>query len=562
MSNIFPINTSPTKRLLVSNITKDASNQACIFDIIDNSIDAARNCIISGRKKALSNTRLPESYKGYQVGIFLNGDCVSIEDNCGGMDINSLSSGILRFGQASAHEFGIGHYGVGLNRAIFKLGNNTLLKTESKTGRAIVEIDRTAYLEDDDSWDITGTRIKKTGKIGTVVTITNLDESVSRSTSDRLWVDNLTDQISVRYARFLKKGLSISTNNTPISPDLVLIRTDGPFPPLTKSFKISNGVSVRIEAGQHSLHRFTIEPDYNRSSNDSISEQFGWSIVCNDRVIVHLDTGQKTGWAKKWHGEFNGFVGYVYFTSREPGELPWNTSKTDVDQNHELYQSVIADMQSFVETWRNFATDVKKLRLAGGVLLPQPSISPKTPPKSRSKTKAATPVIKENQTANPFLLPSDINEQHCSDKLLQLVKEAKELNFYRTRYSCLALTRMLFEVSCRIFLQRNGLFANCALRVIAQRDSDRQKDGKPPLTKKERDTIDFNIDELCWLFKTDSTLWIGGNPKGLEQCLDQFSSHRKRLNSAIHQPFQGINVLEALKIRDECLPLLRFFIEN
>ena len=35
---------------------------------------------------------------------------------------------------------------------------------------------------------------------------------------------------------------------------------------------------------------------------------------------------------------------------------------------------------------------------------------------------------------------------------------------------------------------------------------------------RDRDTIDFNIDELCWLFKTDSTLWIGGNPKGLEQC--------------------------------------------
>ena len=43
----FPVDTSPTKRVVVDSITRDATDEECIFDLIDNAIDAARNIIFS-----------------------------------------------------------------------------------------------------------------------------------------------------------------------------------------------------------------------------------------------------------------------------------------------------------------------------------------------------------------------------------------------------------------------------------------------------------------------------------------------------------------------------------
>lgn len=82
------------------------------------------------------------------------------------------------------------------------------------------------------------------------------------------------------------------------------------------------------------------------------------------------------------------------------------------------------------------------------------------------------------------------------------------------------------------------------------------------MTVKEKGSVDPTMDELIWLFNTDGKLWLDGTGKHLSICLNKFSDHKPRLNSAIHQTFQTINVLEAFQIRDECLPMLRFFIER
>src|SRR5205807_6836859 len=76
------VDTSPTKEVVVDGITRDATDEECIFDLIDNSIDAARNIIFRNISPKLRN-ELPEGYSGYEVKLHIGGASFKISDNCG-----------------------------------------------------------------------------------------------------------------------------------------------------------------------------------------------------------------------------------------------------------------------------------------------------------------------------------------------------------------------------------------------------------------------------------------------------------------------------------------------
>jgi len=120
----FQVDTSPTKEVVVDSITRDATDEECIFDLIDNAIDAARNLIFSNISPKLRN-ELPSGYEGYEIKLTLDNGSLKIVDNCGGIPIEALKKGALRFGEQSDQAMGIGAFGVGLNRALFRLRTNS-----------------------------------------------------------------------------------------------------------------------------------------------------------------------------------------------------------------------------------------------------------------------------------------------------------------------------------------------------------------------------------------------------------------------------------------------------
>ena len=75
-------------------------------------------------------------FAGFTISLTLNGTGFKIEDNCGGIPVDALRDMVLRFGKASDHAMGIGVFGVGLNRALFKLGKVSHLKTDTGSERA------------------------------------------------------------------------------------------------------------------------------------------------------------------------------------------------------------------------------------------------------------------------------------------------------------------------------------------------------------------------------------------------------------------------------------------
>jgi hypothetical protein len=87
----FKVDTRPTKLVVVDGLTRDASVQACIFDLVDNSIDAAQEEIFQGLPLS-ERDEIPESYEGYEIDLTINGSELRIVDNCGGIPVENPKS--------------------------------------------------------------------------------------------------------------------------------------------------------------------------------------------------------------------------------------------------------------------------------------------------------------------------------------------------------------------------------------------------------------------------------------------------------------------------------------
>lgn len=101
------VSAAPTKEFVIETITKDIRVQAAIFDLIDNSINAA---------EGLTN---PKRLQGYKVGLKINSSQIEISDNCGGISKDKIFGDALKIGSSMEY---MGGHGIGLKRAFLKLG--------------------------------------------------------------------------------------------------------------------------------------------------------------------------------------------------------------------------------------------------------------------------------------------------------------------------------------------------------------------------------------------------------------------------------------------------------
>lgn len=127
------INARPTKKLVAYVLTKDILLEDAILDLIDNSIDGAKRAN-------------PDNYSGKEVTIEINKNHFKISDNCGGIPLKIAEDYAFRFGRPDdyapldpAPTNAVGNFGVGMKRALLKMGNN--IKITSNTSDCYFEID-------------------------------------------------------------------------------------------------------------------------------------------------------------------------------------------------------------------------------------------------------------------------------------------------------------------------------------------------------------------------------------------------------------------------------------
>ena len=326
------VDASPTKSLFVEMLTKDVRMQMAILDLVDNSIDGAIR--IRGQSPLTELT----------VRITFDQEHFIIQDNCGGIPLNLATDYAFRFGRpanAPSVNRSVGRFGVGMKRALFKLGRFFDVATTNKDERYRIAADVDKWL-DLEEWTFPVLDLENFDEapdendVGTTITATRLTEEAKRWVSIPYNLTNLTREISKRHQYHIDNGITISLNGITIpTSDLEFLVSESPLlRPAYKEFE-RDGVHVRVVAGVgHSSPR-----------------EAGWYVYCNGRMILDADRTRTTGWGEpgmmpRFHNQYSRFRGATYFDSDDSTLLPWTTTKDGVDEGVPIFSEAYTSMLS------------------------------------------------------------------------------------------------------------------------------------------------------------------------------------------------------------------------
>ena len=351
---------SPSKDFFISMITRDISLTDCILDLLDNSIDGARRSAVRENKEDLS---------GYRATIKMSKDHFVIADNCGGIAREDAEKYAFHFGRRPDApedvEGAIGVYGIGMKRAIFKIGKVALVESRPN-GEApfsvSVNVDewRTQKYEDGrEDWDFDIKQAEaKDGDFGTTITLTDLYPAVASAFSDGTFVNEVIKTAARDYAFLVQSGFSIEINDVPVPDYKYQLKSSDKVAPAVITYE-DDGVSVRIVAGLIQ----ELEDEVPDELKPIAVERFGWYVVCNDRVVLAADKTSLTVWGNEgryvWHPQYNGFAGFLFLSSDNPGALPWTTTKRQVDPSDPLYLRAVKHMTEITDQFVKYTNERK-----------------------------------------------------------------------------------------------------------------------------------------------------------------------------------------------------------
>lgn len=355
---------NPTKSFFVRMLTRDISLDDCILDLVDNSIDGAWEQ--SGDRPRLErSTRLQQ----YWVAVEIQKDHFVIEDNCGGITLDEAEHYAFTFGRrdlaAATEHFSVGVYGIGMKRAIFKIGNVTRILSTYSANDDIesfaVPINVEEWLADDSTaWDFPIEAAEPLGETGVRIESDYLSPEAASRFSNPAYVKSLRRTLARDYLLPLMHGLTISVNDVDVEYQPLELRHGGEFAPLRDKYT-DDGVTVEILAGMAS-------PPPEGNSPEEIEKEgpaSGWYLLCNGRVIVAADTSALTGWGldiPRWHGQYSGFLGMVLFTAENAALLPMTTTKRGVDVSSAVYLHARERMMRAGREWIDY-TNARKQAL-------------------------------------------------------------------------------------------------------------------------------------------------------------------------------------------------------
>lgn len=388
------IDASVSKAFFVEMLVKDITLEMAIHDLLDNCIDGALRLRGSG------------SLEGLEVEITCTSDEFNIRDNCGGITVDVARNYAFRFGrpkEAPSVSHSIGRFGVGMKRAVFKLGKHFSVWSKSETHQFRVEVDVSAW-EEESEWQFEFKYLKELPEPapekdqGTEVRVEQLFESVSERFGLDTFSSRLQRAIEARYQSHLERGLVVRLNGHSVigTPVRFFVSSGALHPAFRKDSY--NGVTVRQYAG--------VGP---RDPADA-----GWYVFCNGRMVLRADQSEVTGWGEpnierlpKYHNDFAWFRGCVYFDSEDPNALPWNTTKDSVDQDSGLYRTVktqmVKMMTPVLQFLRSVATEEDPNKPLASLLEQAISV-----PISRAQTCDSFDPKKKNPPVPPEMQPTGI----------------------------------------------------------------------------------------------------------------------------------------------------------
>ena len=368
-----PVDARPVKSFFIEMLTRDIELVDAILDLLDNCVDGIL------RSEGSSSGEMP--YKEFKAEIKFNENSFSISDNCGGIPWD-LHDYAFRMGNARENRDPdlptIGVYGIGMKRAIFKIGKQCLISTRNQEDCYEVEI-TPKWIEDSKKWHLPVYESSRPDKEdGTIIVIDELNEGIAKrfgEGSKEAFTSELTEKVKTHYAFILDKGFEVIINDKRVetkSTKLVFNEKIKPFIYQTEF----DGVNVFLSVG------FTRPILSRRDANDQqteerySSEDAGWTIICNDRAVLYCDRAELTGWGEagvpRYHTQFIAISGIVEFQSNDTAKLPTTTTKRGIDASSSLYLQVKNKMRegmkmftAYTNHWKDNA-DESKHQIASG----------------------------------------------------------------------------------------------------------------------------------------------------------------------------------------------------
>ncbi len=332
----------PEKRFFVGMLTRDIELAPAIIDLVDNCVD--------GAKRIRPDEEDERRFEGLWVRITINPETFEIEDSCGGFSRDHAARYAFKFGrprsQPGSHGE-VGQFGIGMKRAIFKMGRAfEVLSATSEGDRWRVQLDVDDWLEDQDpsSWvfPLEDADDAAPDHPGTVVRCSKLLPAARSRFRQDGFLSRVLHEISMRHAIALQDGLRIEVNGRPLHPRPPFLLAAAGLEPISYSETLEDTDGQRVEmrlyaglaAGEEDEEADTDDPSLWTGLDAA-----GWYVFCNDRALLFADRGRLSGWGEdvpRFHPQYRRFRGYVYL-SGDSSAMPWNTAKTDVDEDSEIW---------------------------------------------------------------------------------------------------------------------------------------------------------------------------------------------------------------------------------
>lgn len=354
---------SPTKQFFVSMLTRDINLADAILDLLDNCLD--------GALRLAQGTEV--SYANHIVKIELSGDHFLIADNCGGIPREVAKNYAFKMGRDTDDNRDldsetIGMYGVGMKRAIFKIGRNALVRTRYDDDTYEVPI--TSEWLDAKNWDPLPinepTEAKETlDAPGTIIQINDLYDGVSRHFSNAAFENDVRTAISEHFTIFLQWGLKVELNGTLVEPVRVevLVSTDEERPAPYIFKRTIDDVIVSITVGLNTGKPLSDDDDDETGFvRDRSSATAGWTVLCNDRAVIVGDKSRLTGWGDGiplYHPQFAIITGIIEFRSKRADKLPVTTTKRALDTSSNVWLESLVKMKDGMRIWISYTNQWK-----------------------------------------------------------------------------------------------------------------------------------------------------------------------------------------------------------
>jgi hypothetical protein len=434
--NMDYANANPEKRLFISLITRDISLADAIIDLTDNSVNAAMIPLKNQFSSPEDFHRLFVSKNispKVSISVTFDKDNITVTDDADVIDFESAKDEVFRFGHSSAHQNTrdrLSVYGIGMKRALFKIGNKVSITSDHKSGGFDLKLNVERWANDDSiPWRFPiQNRPACSKNTGTKIVIGSLHEEVRRRMSDGLFETDLREKLSKVYSFFLGRIVSIDVNKKPVNP------TDFEIGENFSHDKFRSGeVDCTITAGIAVA-----------AGGKFLTEAAGWFVLCNFRTIIYGDKSLLTGWGSTlplFQPKHRPFLGLVSFTSPNPEALPWTTTKGSVNVDDLTWQEARARMPAVAKPilrvldsrYSQEGTEIEPLKIAQ--LSGQ---STNVFEAAVSKQRAFTTIVKE--------APKDVRVQYTA-KRSEIDKIRK--HFARSNMSASEIGRKTFEFFLR-----------------------------------------------------------------------------------------------------------------